>query len=242
MKIYKDPFTGRKYMNEATCIKAIERDHSLQLDKLNVTAKQVMFNYRNRLPLNTTNGKSVISGKPTNWNEKAGCYQRFSDDNERATYRQMFVERMQKVHGKTHLLNDPDQQRMMLANRSISGTYIFPDNTSKTYTGQEELALLKFFNEVLEWPGADLHMPAPMNFFYTDSNGKDRFYIPDMWIESLNLIIEVKGELHSYRIRDLHIEHAKDKVLETSGYNYVKVEDRDYGDLMDTLAMLKLGL
>lgn len=238
---FKNPLTGERYMGEAACLRAIEQDSGGQLDKWGITPRQLMFNARNRLPLHTKNGKSVISGKPTAWNERAGKYERFTDDGERQKYRQMFLERMRRVHGKDHLLDDPDHQRTMLANRSISGVYTFADGTKKTYTGKEELALLKFFDEALGWPGADIQCPAPQNFPYTDAEGRKRWYIPDAWVESVNLIVEVKGEMHNgYRKRDIEIEQTKDEVLETSGYTYVKVEDRDYGDLLDALARAKL--
>ena len=45
---------------------------------------------------------------------------------------------------------------------------------------------------------------------------------------------------NGYRSRDIEIERTKDAVLETSGYAYVKTEDRNYGDLMDALAHAKL--
>lgn len=239
-KNFKDPFTGKSYMSEDSCVQAVQRLHDEQLRKSGVTARQAVFNARNRMPIGTTNGKSVISGKPTEWNERAGRYERFADDGERETYRRMFLERMRRVHGKDHLLDDPEQQRRMLASRSISGTYTFQDGSAKTYTGKEELALLQFLDDALGWPGRDIQCPAPQNFEYTDEQGQRRFYIPDAWIESLNLIVEVKGEMHNgYRSRDIDIERTKDAVLATSGYAYVKVEDRDYGDLLDAMAAAK---
>lgn len=236
-KTYRDPFSGKTYMSENTCATAVEREHSTQLRAASVTARQAVFNSRNRMPILTKSGKSVISGKPTAWNERAGRYERFADDGERELYRKTFLERMHRVHGKDHLLDDPDTQRMMLANRSISGTYTFADGAHRTYTGKEELALLKFLDEALGWPGADVQCPAPQNFRYVDDSGKERFYIPDAYIESLNLIVEVKGELHNgYRSRDIEIERTKDSILGTSGYAYVKVEAQDYGDLMDAMS------
>ena len=98
-----------------------------------------------------------------------------------------------------------------------------------------------FLDDALGWPGSDVHCPAPQNFRYKDQSGRERFYIPDVYIESLNLIIEVKGEMHNgYRSRDIEIERTKDTVLETSGYAYVKLEDRSYADLLDGLAYAKL--
>ena len=240
-KTYRDPFSGKTYMSESTCTAAIEREHAAQLRTAGVTARQVVFNARNRLPILTKNGKSVISGKPTEWNERAGRYERFADDGEREVYRRTFLERMHRVHGKDHLLDDPDTQRMMLASRSISGTYTFADGSHRTYTGKEELALLKFLDEALSWPGMDVQCPAPQNFRYADESGKERFYIPDAYIESLNLIVEVKGELHNgYRSRDIEIERTKGAILGTSGYAYVKVEAQDYGDLLDAMTAARL--
>jgi hypothetical protein len=210
------------------------------LHNMGVTAKQVIFNSRNRLPINTRNRQCVMSKKPTQWNEVAGRYERFHSDVEREEYRKMFLERMQRVHGKNHLLNDPNQQRAMLANRRISGTYNFQDGTAKTYTGKEELAALEYLDGVLNWPEYDIQCPAPQNIYYKDRNGRDHFYIPDIWIESLNLIIEIKGEEHNgYRARDIHIEQTKDDVLKTSSYNYFKVEDRNYEDLLDYITRLR---
>ena len=238
-RTFRDPLGGRTYLSERSCTDAMERDHAPQLEALGVTARQALFNARNRMPLGTRTGRSVISGRPTEWNEKAGRYERFADDGERQKYRQIFLERMRRVHGKDHLLNDPAQQRLMLANRSISGTYEFADGSKKTYTGQEELALLKFLNEAMAWPGRDVQMPAPQHFPYTGLDGKTHIYLPDAYIETLNIIVEVKGEMHNgYRQRDLAVETAKDEVLGTSGYNYVKVESRNYSELLDAMARI----
>jgi hypothetical protein len=234
---FRDPLSGRRFASEKSCIEALERDHGPQLSAFRVTARQLCFNSRNRLALGTRNGKSVLSGRPTEWNEKAGRYERFADDAERQQYRKMFLERMRSTYGKDHLLDDPDRQRMMLANRSISGKYRFADGSEKTYTGQEELALLRFLNEALEWPGADVHCPAPQNFPYEDGDGARHWYIPDAYIETLNLVVEVKGEMHDgYRSRDIAVERTKDEILGTSGFAYVKVESQDYADLLDAMA------
>lgn len=236
-RVYRNPFTHKTFLGERACVAAINRDHQSELSQMGVSARQVMFNHRTRKPLGQKTGTSVISGRPTAWNEKAGCYQRFADEAERAQYRQTFIDRMKRVHGKEHLLDSPEHQRVMLANRRISGEYKFADGTVKNYTGREELALAKFLNEALEWPGVDVSMPAPQNIPYVDETGRTRIFIPDAFIESLNLIVEVKGELHQgFRLRDIAVEKAKDETLGTSGYNYIKVEEQSYGDLLDAMA------
>ncbi len=238
---HKNPITGKIYLSDDGCINSLERDQAETLKRANVTARQVMYNYRNNLGIFTTHGKSVMSKKPTLWNERAGRYERFADDAERNAYRQIFLDRMRRVHGKDHLLNDPNQQRLMLASRSISGEYTFQtDGTKRLYTGKEELAFLKFMDEAMGWPGKDVWAPAPQNFKYQDSNGIDHWYIPDAYIETLNLLVEVKGEMHNgYRSRDIEIEHTKDAVIPTN-YYYVKVEDRDYASLLDAMTRASL--
>jgi bifunctional non-homologous end joining protein LigD len=239
-RTYRDPFSGKTYLSERSCENAVARDHAPQLAALGVTAAQAMFSYRNRLPLATRRGKSVISGLPTDWNERAGRYERFHDESERAEYRKQFLDRMQRVHGKEHLLDDPLQQRLMLAGRKISGSYTFRDGSVRTYTGQYERDLLEFLDHGLGWPGADVQCPAPQDFPYEGEDGKRHVYIPDAWIESLNLIVEVKAaDNRGYRLRDIDVEQAKDRILGTSGYNYVKVMDRSYGDLVDEIARIR---
>ena len=241
MATHKNPITGKRYATEAMLMRSFDDPLvQMNLHNMGVTAKQTVFNLRNRLPINQRTRKCVMSGKPTAWNETAGRYERFHSDLERESYREQFKQRMLAVHGKTHLLNDPNQQRLMLSNRRISDNYTFKDGSIKNYTGKEELSALEFLDHAMDWPGIDIQCPAPQNIYYKDTNGVERFYIPDIWIESLNLIIEVKGEEHNgYRNRDIHIEHIKDDVLKTSSYNYFKVEARNYEDLLEYIERLK---
>ena len=46
-------------------------------DLCGLSPKQVYFNYKNKYMLTKANGRSVISGKPTPWNEVSGRYLRF---------------------------------------------------------------------------------------------------------------------------------------------------------------------
>jgi hypothetical protein len=241
-RYWRDPLSGRAYPSEHAARSGILADHADQLERLGVTPLQLMYNARNGLALGCRHGRSVSSGRPTEWNERAGRYERFADDGERAAYRQMFLERMNRIHGREHLLDDPEHQRAMLASRSISGTYEFADGSVRTYTGRFERDFLEFMDRGLGWPGADVQTPAPQNFPYRGDDGRGHIFIPDAYIESLNLIVEIKGPMHNgFRSRDIAIERTKDSVLGTSGYNYTKVEDRDYGDLLDEIARIKAG-
>ena len=58
--------------------------------------------------------------------------------------REEYKKNMIRVKGTYNILNDPEQQQKMLANRKISGKYRYSDGTMFTYTGSYEKKLLEF--------------------------------------------------------------------------------------------------
>ena len=73
------------------------------------------------------------------WNDKINRYYNLCETPAcRAKVREIALERHMRVYNKPHLLDDPEQQEKMLANRKISGTYTFRDGTKHTYTGTYE--------------------------------------------------------------------------------------------------------
>jgi hypothetical protein len=58
--------------------------------------------------------------------------------------------------------------------------------------------------------------------------------MPDVYIPSLNLIIEIKAsDNEHYRKRDIAVEFAKDKaVKDTTKFNYIKIFDKDYSEFL----------
>jgi hypothetical protein len=200
-----------------------------------MTSKQYCFNRKYKI--SGRNGKSVISKKPTPWNEELGRYERFANDAERQEYRKIFLERMQKTYGKDTLLNDPDVQKKMLANRKISGIYKFRNGKEVTYTGDYERHFLEVMDTLLEWSPDDLFVPAPQVIdYHNPRTGKMSFYIPDAYISSLNMIIEIKSEENKhYRERDLDIEKAKDAATIKKGYRFVKIFDKQYHELLNAV-------
>jgi hypothetical protein len=148
-----------------------------------------------------------------------------------------------KVYNKEHLLNDPEIQKKMLTNRKISGIYRFKDGTDFTYTGSYEKDFLEVMNHVLSWNSADLLLPAPEVIQYKDpDSGVSRFFIPDVYIISLNLVIEIKAsDNNHYRKRDINIELAKDAaIIETKKFRYIKVFDKDYNELIHLIKQLRI--
>ncbi len=65
-----------------------------------------------------SHGNCVMCKGATKWNESTQKYHRFcSNPKCKEKYKEEFKKRMIGKHGKVHLLNDPEQQKKMLANR-----------------------------------------------------------------------------------------------------------------------------
>jgi hypothetical protein len=192
-------------------------------------------------------GSCVICKKPTKWNAKTLKYHRFCDNPKcKEKYREMFKNRMIGKYGKVCLLDDPDQQKKMLANRSISGTYKWSDGSIKTYTGSYELSFLKFLDLMMNYDSSDVMCPSPHTYFYEYEN-KKHFYIPDFFIPSLNLEIEIKDggdnpNMH-HKIQDVDKvkEKLKDEVMKSnkSNFNYLKIVNKNNQMFLNYLIVVK---
>ena len=228
--LFKCPLCKLKYTVKTSLYAHIENDHPEELEK--VSAAQLYFNFRNRYPLTKTHGLSVISGKPTKFNNTTERYERLLPE-EKELYRNIVKKRMVKKYGKEHLLDDPEHQKQMLANRKISGEYKWKDGTITSYTGSYEKDFLVFLENVLDWDSpSDIFAPAPMIFEY-DWDGKKKFHIPDFYIQSLNLVVQIKASDNKhYRARDLEKELLLDSIIKKSKYNYIKVYDKKYSNFV----------
>ncbi len=191
-------------------------------------------------------GKCVVCGKPTTWNEKTHKYNRFCNNPKcKEKYREIFKNRMIGKYGKTTLLDDPEQQRTMLANRSISGTYTWRDHVhTSQYTGSYELAFLEFLDKVMNFDPNDVMAPSPHTYWYM-YEGKKHFYIPDFFIPSLELEIEIKDggdnpNMH-HKIQDVDKvkEKLKDGVMVGNHYNYLKIVNKENKKFLDYLEQAK---
>lgn len=176
----------------------------------------------------------ICKREVTRWNPKTHKYNRFCDDPKcKEKYREIFKKRMIGRYGKTTLLNDPEQQKIMLANRKISGEYTWRDHHTVTkYTGSYERSFLEFLDEVMNLDPADIMGPSPHTYYYM-YEGKKHFYIPDFFIPSLNLEIEIKdgGDNPNTHGKIMAVdkvkEALKDKVMETCGFDYVKIVNKE---------------
>lgn len=172
-----------------------------------------------------TQGRCVISGKPTAWNPVTERYERFAGEAEKLQYREEFKARMLKKYGKTHITDDPEHQKKMLAARSIAQTYRWADGTETSVTGNYELHFLHFVETVYGFR-PDYFAPPP-TIYYKDGD-TTRFYLPDFFVPSLNLIVEVKGGNEHYQKRDERLEALKAEAARREGFDFVQVNDKIY--------------
>ena len=130
--MYKCKICGKKY-NELSCLyNHIESKHADMIPQ-DMTVQQFYY----YMKTGKRNGNCVMCKQPTSWNMNTNKYNRFCGNPRcKEEYVKIMKSRMIAKYGKAHLLNDPNKQREMLANRSISGTYEWSDGKhTTTYTG-----------------------------------------------------------------------------------------------------------
>jgi hypothetical protein len=93
-------------------------------------------------------------------------------------------------------------------------------------TGTYEDHFLHFLESVYQFKAE--YLAEPPTIFYKDETGKVRFYLPDFFIPSLNLIVEVKGSNEHYQQRDAHKEEMKREATLREGFEFVQIQDKFY--------------
>lgn len=218
-------------------IRHIEKDHEDIIG--DISAEQFLYD-----KTHPGSGKCIVCGNKTDWNEKTGKYHRLcSNPRCKEEMRAKFKKNMIRVHGKVSLLDDAAHQAKMLANRSISGTYVYSDGTKFTYTGSYEHKAIEFMDKVLNCNSKDIIMPGPV-IDYTDQYGNSRQWITDIYYVPYNLIIEVKDggdnpnnrQMDEYRAKQISKET---ELIKLGEYNYLRLTDNKFVQLMEVLALLK---
>lgn len=142
-------------------------------------------------------------------------------------------------------LNDPEVQMKMLAGRKISGTYEFTDGTKHSYVGSYEKKCLEFMDKVLQMQGKDILTPGPVVKY--EYEGEEHTWILDILYVPAMLAIDCKDggdnpntrEMKSYREK----QKCKEDAIEKEGkYNYLRLTDNNFGQLLTALADIKFGV
>lgn len=219
-KIFK--YDGKTFPNKKALYSYIEQERSEEMKNLGWDDPARFWFY---VKYGKTQGKCVISGKPTQWNPVTERYERFAGQAEREAYREEFKSRMLKKYGKIALTDDPEHQKKMLAGRSIGQEYRWTDGSVTQITGSYESHFLHFLETVYGFKAE--HLSPPPTIFYRDGD-KTRFYLPDFYIGSMNLIVEIKGGNEHYQKRDEYKEKLKADAAAREGFDFVQVNDKMY--------------
>lgn len=242
--MYKCKICGKKYTELSGLYSHIEKKHAEAIP-MDMSVQQFYY----FMKTGRQNGNCVMCKKPTTWNKNTNKYNRFCGDPAcKAEYVRIAKSRMIAKYGKVHLLNDPNKQREMLANRKISGKYRWSEsNVETTYTGSYELDFLKTLDNFFEWDPIDISMPSPHTYTYM-YEGEQKFYIPDVFIHSLDLEIEIKdggdNPNNHYKIQavDKEKERLKDEVMTSQKmFHYIKLTNKNYTNFFDFLKEVKDG-
>lgn len=183
-------------------------------------------------------GTCMYCNNETEWNEATGKYGRICGSTQ-----------CREIYAKNHQLLSPEKQREMLQKRKISSVYDY-DGIELFYTGTYELNFLKFMHDVMQWPASDIMSPSPNTYYYTYKNSNDtyhegeKFYIPDFYIPSLNLEIEIKDQTttHPKFLKiDKIKEDCKDKKMKqlSNKVNYFKINNNKFGEFVAYLEKMK---
>lgn len=237
MKRIKCPLCNDSFTKVEGLYEHLEEDHD---DEMPADYSASRYYYYTKT--GKTHGSCVVCKKDTEWNESTKKYHRFCGNPKcKDAYVKEFRKRMIGKYGKSTLLNDPEQQKKMLANRSISGKYKWSDGTEKTYTGSYELDFLKFLDVFMNFESSDVMTPSPHTYYYI-YKGEKHFYIPDVYIPSLNLEIEIKdggdnpNMHHKIQEVDKVKEELKDEVMASvKDYDYLKIVNKQYGPFFEYL-------
>ena len=143
-KRYKCPYCDVRLEREKL-IDHVEDEHE-DLIPENHTPRQVVFNSIN----NRTHGTCIVCKSKTDWNEKAGKYNRLCNNPKcRETLREEFKKNATAKRGTYNFAADPQFQEKMLKGRKISSTYKFTDGGVVDYVGSYEKKFLEFIDKVM---------------------------------------------------------------------------------------------
>lgn len=244
MKPIKCNFCDRYFNTMDSYTAHIEKQHSDQIPQ-DMTPYQYLY----FLKTGKKSGKCVMCGNETLWNTKTNKYKRFCENPAcKEKYTEIFRNRMIGKYGKITLLNEPEQQKKMLANRRISGVYRWSTDMKEIpYTGTYEKDFLIFLDLIMDFDSSDIIAPSPHTYYYV-YEGKKHFYIPDFFIPSLNLEIEIKDGGNNannhpkIQAVDKVKEKLKDDVMKSNknNFNYLKIVNKENKKFFKYLEVAKL--
>ena len=236
---------GKVFVDKKGLITHIDKVHNDQIPDDWTAAR-----YENYVRTNKTHGSCVICKEDTEWNESTEKYCRFCGKQScKDTAREIAEKNLLKTRGVTHsqMLSDPDFQRKMVYSKKTSGVYKFSDSKGSSnihYDSSYGKDFLEMLDHFMGFHEDDIMGPSPNTYVY-EYDGKKHFYIPDFYVPSLHLEVEIKdggdnpNKHPKIQSVDKVKESLKDKVMEKSKVNYVKISNKEYTTFFKMLYTLK---
>ena len=241
MKTYPCCYCNQKFPRNKLA-DHIDKEHDDEIPD-DMTAYRLAYDIINDKPDHC--GRCCVCHGPTQWSEKTQKYLRTCSQKCKDKLREQYKKNMLRVYNKTTLLNDPEHQKKMLANRKISGTYTWSDGTKFSYCGSYEKKLLEFLDDAMQYDSKDVMTPGPT--FEYQYQGKKHYWITDVYIISLGLCIDCKDggdnkngrEMPEYREKQI----AKETMITSQGtYSYLRLTNNNFAQLLGIMAEMKKNI
>lgn len=236
-KRYKCPYCEKR-LERDKLITHVEDDHE-DLIPENYTPRRIVFNSINK----KTHGTCIVCKRDTDWNEKAGKYNRLCNNPKcRETLREEFKRNAMQKDGIYNYTANPEFQEKMLKGRKISSTYKFADGGKVDYVGSYEKKFLEFIDKIMNIESKDIIGPGPTIEY--QHNGETHYWITDFYYVPANLVLDIKDggknpnrrPMEEYREKQIAKENA---IRELKKYNYLRLTDNDFTQFMEVLVDLK---
>ena len=175
---------------------------------------------------------------PVKFNSETLKYARLCDNPEcKEAYVKLMKDRMVKVYGQEHLLNDADMQRKMIYNHPNARDFIWDESHKFRIIGTYEEDFLRMLRSI-GWSPNDVIAPSPNNYWYKWKDVTLHLYLPDFYITTLALEVEIKesDNKHPRMEHSREIEYLKDARMHAeekkTNIHYIKIVDKNYTDFM----------
>lgn len=228
---YGCPYCDEK-MPRSELVSHVQDEHEMMIPA-GYTAARAVYDHIN----GKNYGTCMCCGcKVYTWDDRIWRYKNLCDKPE-------CLEQVRNKAANNHL-DDPEKQKQMLANRKISGQYRFRDGGQRSYVGSYERKTLQFMDRGFNIPSQDIMTPGPEIQY--EFEGEMHTWITDILYIPAMLAIDVKDggsnpnnrPMENYRAKQL----AKEKAIAEQGvYNYLRLTDNDFGQLMSAVADIRYG-
>ena len=231
MRTKRCPFCSYAFDDKQKFCHHIARVHN---DQIPEDCEPLEFAYS--LLVNKPIGRlcTVCRHNQVNFNQSSLKYERIcSDPKCKDEYVKLVKGRMKSKYGSEHLLDTAEQQRKMIYNHPNAKDFVWDDKHTFRVIGSYEYDFLRFLKEI-GWSPNDIFAPSPNDYYYKWKDGTMHLYIPDFFIPSLSLEIEIKesDNQHPRMEHSREIEYLKDAMManvsKQTAINYIKIVDKKY--------------